>query len=139
MFIPKSMTKVISDAFYDKTIDILSKEINVDAEGGVTLDAKITLLATDDTPPALITDDSGYALLESNNVIGAFRGNVSFSSCKKLQEEYGLDYDIDIAITTFANVEIAINDLIQYKGVVYNISDKLVSDSHALIVAKKWQ
>lgn len=113
MYIPKSMTKAIANTFYDKTVEILNKKTSIDAEGGVT--------------------SKGVMLKDT------FNGNVSFSNCKKIQEEYGLDYSIDISITTYINVEINIGDLIKYNEVVYVVNDKLPSDSHILIVATKWR
>ncbi len=112
MYIPKTMTKRIAKAFYDKTVEVLNNNIITDAEGGVIY--------------------KGYATVDN------FKGNVSFSNCKKIQEEYGLDYNIDISITT--NYEqLKINDIIKYLGVIYNVTDVLSTDSHFLIVATKWR
>lgn len=113
MYIPKTMTKAIANTFYDKTISILKKVTSIDSEGGVI--------------------SKGYEEVDT------FKGNVSFSNCKKIQEEYGLDYNIDISITTFTDVSVNINDLVKYNDVIYNVSDKLSSDSHVLIVATKWR
>ena len=106
------MTKKITQTFYDKEVSILDKKSNVDAEGGVT--------------------SKGY------DVIGTFKGNVNFSNCKQIQEEYGLDYNIDVSITTDYNL-LKINDIIKYLDVIYNVTDVLLSDSHILIVATKWR
>lgn len=112
MYIPKTMTKAMAKAFYDKTVEVLTNNVITDAEGGVIY--------------------KGYATVDK------FKGNVSFSNCKKIQEEYGLDYNIDISITT--NYEqLKINDIIKYLDVVYNVTDVLPSDSHFLIVATKWR
>lgn len=112
MYIPKTMTKKIANAFYDKTVEILEKTSNIDAEGGVT--------------------SKGYDVKDS------FNGNVSFSNCKQIQEEYGLDYNIDISVTTDYKL-LEINDIIKYQDVIYNVTDILPSDSHILIVATKWR
>lgn len=112
MYIPKTMIKEITNTFYDKTVEILDKKINIDAEGGVT--------------------SKGF------DVIDTFKGNVSFSNCKKIQEEYGLDYNIDVSITTNYKL-LSINDFIKYNDVIYNVTDILKSDSHILIVATKWR
>lgn len=112
MYIPKSMTKAIANAFYDKTIEVLKDNTVTDAEGGIVY--------------------KGLATVDS------FKGNVSFSNCKKIQEEYGLDYEIDISITTDYEL-IRHNQLIKYNDVVYNVNDVLQSDSHFLIVATKWR
>lgn len=107
------MTKAIANAFYDKTVLVLGKSSQVDAEGGITY--------------------KGLATVDS------FKGNVSFSNCKKIQEEYGLDYEIDISITASIDTNIRVNDIIKYNDVVFNVNDVLPSDSHILIVATKWR
>lgn len=112
MYIPKSMKQKIANVFYDKEVEVLSVSESIDAEGGVNR--------------------------KSYDVIDTFKGNVNFSNCKTIQEEYGLDYEIDIAITTNYNL-LKHNELIKYNGVTYNITDILPKDSHILIVATKWQ
>ena len=106
------MTKKIAEIFYDKKVEVFEKQTVVDAEGGVT-NKSLTLKDT-------------------------FNGNVSFSNCKKIQEDYGLDYEMDVAITTNYNL-LKINDIIKYLDVVYSVTDILSSDSHLLIIAKKCQ
>jgi hypothetical protein len=106
------MKKQIARAFYDKEVEILEKTTNIDAEGGVT--------AT------------------SLDVINKFKGNVNFSNCKKIQEEYGLDYLINVSITTDYD-GLKLNDVIKYQGVIYNVTDIFKRDSHNLVVATKWQ
>lgn len=113
MYIPKTMIKKINDTFYDKTVEILDKKVNTDAEGGVT--------------------SKGF------DIIDTFNGNVSFSNCKKIQEEYGLDYKIDISITTNLDTNICIDNYIKYQDIVYNVTDILKPDSHILIVATIWR
>ena len=113
MYIPNQMTKKIANTFYDKTVSVMSKQITTDAEGGVT--------------------SKGLAVTNS------FNGNVSFSNCKKIQEEYGLDYNIDIAITTYADTSVSLDDIIKYNDVIYNVTDVIKCDSHILIVATKWR
>lgn len=112
MYIPKSMKKQIAKAFYDKEVSVLEQKTITDAEGGVNAKAY----------------DIKYT----------FKGNVSFSNCKQIQEEYGLDYNIDISITTDENI-VNINDMIKYQEVIYNVTDVISSDSHVLIVATKWR
>lgn len=106
------MTKEIAKVFYDKTVEVLTNNVITDAEGGVIY--------------------KGYAVKDN------FKGNVNFSNCKKIQEEYGLDYNIDISITT-DYMDLKHNDLIKYQDVTYNVTDILLSDSHVLIVATKWR
>lgn len=112
MYIPKKMKQQIAKTFYDKEVFMLDKKTNIDAEGGVT--------------------SKGY------DVIDTFKGNVNFSNCKQIQEEYGLDYNIDVSITTDYNL-LNINDMIKYQDIIYNVTDILPSDSHILIVATKWR
>lgn len=106
------MTKEIAKAFYDKEVYLIDKRTTIDAEGGVKM--------------------TGY------DVVDKFKGNVNFSNCKQIQEEYGLDYNIDVSITTNYN-GLKHNDLIKYLDVVYNVTDILPSDSHNLVVATKWR
>lgn len=113
MYIPKTMTKAIAKTFYDNTVEVMTNNTITDAEGGVTY--------------------KGLAVVDS------FKGNVSFSNCKKIQEEYGLDYQIDISITADIDTNIGINDIIKYDNVVFNVTDILPTDSHILIVATKWR
>ena len=106
------MKKQIAKVFYDKEVLVLSNNITTDAEGGVIY--------------------KGY------DVIDTFKCNVNFSNCKKIQEEYGLDYNIDISMSTHYD-GIKHNDLIKYQDVIYNVTDILPSDSHYLVVATKWR
>lgn len=112
MYIPQKMKTKIAQAFYDKEVSVITHEVIIDAEGGV--------------------NKKGY------DVIDTFKGNVNFSNCKQIQEEYGLDYKIDVSITTNYNL-LKLNDLIKYQDVVYNVTDILPSDSHLLVVATKWR
>lgn len=112
MYIPKTMRTKIASVFYDKEVEVLEKATTIDAEGGVNT----------------------KGLQSKDN----FKGNVSFSNCKKIQEEYGLDYNIDISITTDYKL-LKINDIIKYLDVIYNVTDVLPSDSHILVVATKWR
>lgn len=112
MFIPNQMKNEIAKTFYDKTVKVLKPNVITDAEGGVNY--------------------KGIAVIDN------FKGNVNFSNCKKIQEEYGLDYNIDISVTTDYN-SLKPNDLIKYGDVTYNVTDIFIRDSHVLILATKWQ
>lgn len=112
MYIPNKMIRTIAKNFYDKEVSVLVKETIIDAEGGVNF--------------------KGY------DVVDNFKGNVSFSNCKQIQEDYGLDYKIDISITTNYNL-LKMNDIIKYQDVIYNVSDILPSDSHIVVVGTKWR
>lgn len=113
MYIPKQMTKQIAKVFYDKEVSILINKVTIDAEGGVNA--------------------KGYEVIDS------FNGNVNFSNCKQIQEEYGLDYNIDVAITTSKDTVIKMDDIISYDNIVFKVTDVLPSDSHLLVVATKWR
>lgn len=112
MFILQTMTNKIAAVFYDKTVNVLKDNVITDSEGGVN-----------------------YRGL---SVIDNFKGNVNFSNCKKIQEDYGLDYQIDVNITTNYDL-LKQNDLISYENITYNITDVIHNDSHVLILASKWQ
>lgn len=112
MYIPKIMKQKIADIFYDKEISVLESKTVTDSEGGITY-------------KGLTPKDS-------------FMANVSFSNNKTIQEEYGLDYEIDISITT-NYCSLNHHDLIKYKDVVYDVRDIIINDSHILIVGVKWQ
>lgn len=112
MYIPNQMRKQIARVFYDKTVEVLTNNVITDAEGGVNY--------------------KGYDVKDN------FKGNVNFSNCKVIQEEYGLDYSIDMSITT--NYKLLIpNDLIRYQDVIYKVTDIIFNDSHYLVVANKWR
>jgi hypothetical protein len=106
------MKTKIASVFYDKEVEVLSASESMDAEGGV--------------------------IYKGLDVVDTFKGNVNFSNCKKIQEEYGLDYQIDISITTDYDL-LEINDIIKYQEIIYNVTDILPSDSHLLVVATKWR
>ena len=112
MYIPKTMINKIAKTFYDKEVSILEQEISIDAEGGVNV--------------------KGY------EIKNAFKGNVNFANCKQIQENYGLEYVIDITITTDYK-DIQIGNIIKYQDVVYKVSDVINNDSHVLVVATKWR
>ena len=111
MYIPQTMKNKIATTFYDKTIYLLTNETVTDEEGGV--------------------------VSRGVNITGSFKGNVNFSNFKKIQEDYGFDYNIDIAITTDKKVNV--NDFIKYNEIIYTVTDVVPSDSHYLAVATKWR
>lgn len=108
MYIPKMMINKIANTFYDKEFTILKEESGFDEEGGI--------------------------INGSTKNVGDYKGNVSFSQCKVIQEEYGLDYNIDISISTFIGTPIELNDIIEYQDKKYKVTDILKSDSHITIV-----
>lgn len=111
MYIPENFKKKIKEIFYDKTIEVLNTQNSIDDEGGfINADLEI---------------------------IDSFKGNVNFSNCKEIQEEYGLDYNIDLVITTDYKL-LKIDNIIKYLDIKYKVTDVIKSDSHFLIIATKW-
>ena len=90
----------------------MNKSVEKDAEGGVKT--------------------NGYTVVDS------FKGNVNFSNCEKIQEEYGLDYKINISITTDCE-NVTVNDILSYDKVLYEVKGIYKKDSHVLIVGTKWR
>ena len=109
--VPDSFKRDIASTFYDKEIFILSKEDSVDAEGG---------------------RKRGIG-----DPVTSFKGNVNYKNLKEIQEEYGLDYEIDLAVTT-DYAEVKIDDVIRYLDVVYVVTESRPFDSHYTIVAVKY-
>ena len=112
MYIPQTMKREIAKAFYDKEIHLMNKSVETDAEGGVKT--------------------KGYSVVES------FKGNVNFSNCEKIQEEYGLDYKVNISITT-DYTGVTTNDILSYDKVLYQVKGIYYKDSHVFIVGAKWR
>ena len=115
MEIPKSFKRAIADIFYDKKIYVLSEKESMDCEGD-------------------------YIIKKNENVYN-FMGNVSFSNFKAIKEEYGIDCDIDIVITTSLEhkEKIDLSTLIVYNGKTYEITDKFLKDSHMMLVGALWE
>lgn len=115
MNIPKSFETAIEKTFYDKSISILNKIATRDAEGD-------------------------YIVKKSDEVYN-FMGNVSFSNFKAIKEEYGLEYDIGIVITTSLEHKDKINlsTLVSYNDKTYEITDKIEKDSHLMLVGVIWE
>ena len=112
MFIPQTMKTAISKTFYDKEIHLMDKRTERDAEGDVK-----TL---------------GYAVKNS------FKGNVNFSNCEKIQEDYGLDYNVTITFTTDYS-GLKKDDIIFYNEQLYAVKSIYKRDSHVLVVGTDWR
>jgi len=109
---PDSAREAFDKVFRDKVISVLNKVVETDAEGGV--------------------------VKKAGTVASTFKGNVRFTSLGELQTELGLTESIDIAITCDTSVSVAVDDLLEYKDVVYVADNVLPSDSHLTIVGHKW-
>lgn len=112
MFIPRQMKTEIAKTFYDKEIRLMNKRTETDAEGGVRT--------------------SGYS------VGSAFKGNFNFSNCEKIQEEYGLDYKVNISVTTHYT-GLKKDDIFAYNGVLYEVKGIFIRDSHLLVLGANWR
>ena len=106
------MKQEIAKAFYDKEIHLMNKSVEKDAEGGVKT--------------------KGYTVKDS------FKGNVNFSNCEKIQEEYGLDYKVNITITTdYTGLEK--DNILSYDKVLYEVKGIYIRDSHLLVLGAIWR
>lgn len=112
MFIPQTMKTAIAKTFYDKEIHLMDKRTEKDAEGGVK-----TLSDTEKQ---------------------TFYGNVNFSNCEKIQEDYGLDYKVNISITTDFGA-ITKDDIFAFDGVLYEVKGVYPRDSHKLVLGAIWR
>jgi hypothetical protein len=101
------MKKAMAETFYDKDVHLLNKSVEIDAEGGVKT--------------------NGYTLKNT------FKGNVNFTNCEKIQEEYGLDYKVNVSITT-DHTGLDKGDIFAYDKVLYEIKGIYVRDSHTLVL-----
>ena len=107
------MKQAIAENFYDKEISVVDMPITHDEEGGVVHGSPIKL--------------------------AKFKGNVNFSSCGKIQEEYGLDYKVDMVITTEPDTIISVNNILSYQDKLYVVVDSFKRDSHIMLVAQIYQ
>lgn len=110
MKIPTSFTSAISNTFYDKTV---------------------TKYATSTT-----TDSEGFVRKTVGNT-STFLGNVRMDNLNKLQEDYGIKQEINLAITT--NADLTTNDVLSYDGIKYDVVGVFEFDSHNLILCRKWK
>ena len=112
MLWPNEAKNAIADAFYDKTIEVLSSQAQLDAEGGI--------------------------IRGTQSVTSTFRGNVRFINLGELQAELGLVEAVDISITCNIDASIAVDDLFRYDGKTYKATGVIPTDSHLTIVGQKW-
>lgn len=108
MKIPNSFKNVIANNFYDKEIIIIKSNT--------------------------LTDDEGDIISTKTEEVGSIKCNLNFSNCKKIKEDYGFNYDINIAITTTLENALNVKDIIKYQDKLYKITDKINYDSHSFLV-----
>lgn len=100
----------ISNFFYDKTFTVYTVEDTVDSEGFVNK----TMEATSET----------------------FNGNVAFDNLEQTRMDYGIEEEINIKISTHKDIGLGV--FVGYNDVLYKIVGKIPSDSHNILLGKKW-
>lgn len=83
-------------------------------------------------------DAEGGVKTKGYTVKNTFNGNVNFSNCQKIQEDYGLDYKVDITITT-DYTGLTESDILRYGDDLYEVKGIYPRDSHTLVVGAKWR
>lgn len=110
MKIPASFKKNIKNTFYDKEIDVYEQtEVN----------------------------NSGWITIELTDTETPFFGNVQFKNLGQIQEDYGIREDIDVAISTDADIDL--NTIVKYNDRYYKVIQAIPSDSHNLLIGKVWE
>lgn len=112
MLLPTDFKSKIADTFYDKTVSVLGETVTTEADGAVNK--------------------------THGAVTSTFKGNCRLVNFKQVQKEYGIDHEIDIAITCPTTVSMVTGTLIEYAGVRYEVTDVLPTDSHQMIMGRKW-
>jgi hypothetical protein len=110
MNIPAGFKENIASHFYDKTLSLYT--------------------SADETA------DDGWTNRDAIEVEKTFNGNVQFNKLDLIKEQYGLDEDIDISITT--SEEIGVGSIVGYNGVHYSIIRAIPNDSHNLLLGEIW-
>jgi hypothetical protein len=110
MNIPNTFKTAIKDNFYDKTIDMYDVTTEPDTEGNLKKGADVTKT-------------------------GSFKGNISFEGFDAVQEEYGIDTEIDAMITTDEDIDL--DQVLAYGGVFYEVIRAIENDSHNLLITQK--
>lgn len=110
MKIPSSFKNKIAETFYDKSIKVLNKTNGV--------------------------DDEGWAGEETTTELETILGNVRFDNLAQVQEDYGLEENVDITVTT--NSTVGLGEIIEYEGVEYKVINSIPYDSHNLLIGTKW-
>ncbi len=113
MLFPDKAKNAIAKSFYDKTIEVLTAEDTIDAEGGV--------------------------VKGSPTVKCTLQGNVRFTNLGEIQTELGLVDSIDICVTCGADENVSVNDLLRCSNKLYVATSVIPSDSHLTIVGNLWQ
>jgi len=81
--------------------------------------------------------EGGKSTKTGNVIMSSFSGNVNFSDFKQIQEDYGLNYKIDISVTTDFN-GVKIGDFIKFNDITYEVRELIPFDTHNLIIGVKF-
>jgi hypothetical protein len=110
MNIPETFKTAIKDIFYDKTFDLYDVTTEPDTEGNL---------------------QKGEVVAKT----GSFTGNISFEGFDAVQEEFGIDTEIDAMITTDEDIDL--DQVLAYGGVYYKVIRSISNDSHNLLITQK--
>ena len=113
MLFPDEAKQMVAKSFYDKTVEVLTSQDTIDAEGGV-VKGSLTAKST-------------------------FQGNVQFNNLGEVQTTLGLVNSIDICVTCRADEDVVVNDLLRYDNKLYVATSVIPSDSHLTIVGNLWE
>ncbi len=114
MLVNANFQSLIANTFYDKEISIIGYTDTTDVEGD-------------------------FVKSSSSVVLGTFKGNVQYKNFKEVQNDYGIDKQIDVYITTGTDTTINIDDFIQYNNVTYKVTDVLTYDTHKVVMGSIWE
>lgn len=110
MKIPQSFKKGIKTTFYDKKVHRYSQEE---------------------------VNNQGWVTIELVDLVDPFYANVQFKNLGQIQEDYGIRENIDVAMSTDAEVDL--NSIVKYHTRFYKIIQSIPSDSHNLLIGEKWE
>lgn len=110
MNLPTDFKNKISEKFFDKSFSIYTSTEEVDSEG--------------------------FSRMSVEETETTFMGNVRFDSMDKIQKDYGLDDEIQMAITTHTDIEAG--TIIGYNDRTYKVIRGITFDSHYLLLAQEW-
>lgn len=113
MRIPNSFKQAVAKAFYDKDMTLYNILTNTDAVG--------------------------QEVQTVGSEISTFKGSVKFNDLKTIQEEYGIEVEIHIAISVDPDTAVSLNDLVKYRSTYYEVIQAIPFDSSLIILGKIWQ
>lgn len=112
MKIPTTLTTQIKRHFYDKEVSVYN-----------TISYKTK---------------TGFAKNELGSLIETIDANVQFANLARIQEDFGIDVAIDLAMTCPTESLVALGNVLEYDSSYYRVVKAIPFDSHKLIVAEKW-